>query len=293
MRHHWSAQEIDWLKENYSKYSIPKLTKLFSELFGVVTLTAMRSKLNKLGIKGKCDTTPITKEEETWLKLNYDNQSIVELTDAFNKRFNKNKPSVSISRICILRGLRKKPGYRHWTKEEENFLKMYYPTMLVDDFVTAFNAKFETTHKKSKIVEKAKHLGVKATYSKKEHARRIGRSLAVPIGSERYDCKRNIHLVKIADELYAGGGNWIDKKIIEWQKRHGGIPDGMHVIQLDGNTANYDEDNLMLVSAWVLHKFRIYGRTHAVQTRELMRTYIIAWQLMEIIKTQANANAQK
>ncbi len=284
MKHYWTDAEVQWLKENYPHHTIPELTNLFSKEFSLVTESAIRTKVYRLGMNGKVDTSSLTPEESDWLIANHGNMPIIELTAAYNKRFGKSKKPSHISVYCTLRGLRKNKEKHYWTKEEEEFLKTHYPNMLTNDFVLAFNEKFNTSCSKNVVFDKARHLGVKATRSRQEHAKKAAAAHRMGIGSEMYNRTRNRYLVKTSNVPYAGGGNWTDKKNIVWQKRHGEIPDGMHVIQLDGDTANYDEDNLMLVSAWVRHKFRIYGRTHETQTRELMRTYIMAWQLMEACK---------
>lgn len=288
MRHRWSSEEEAWLRENYPQYTVPELACLFSELFCPMSETAIRRKLRCLGIK-KMDAKHLTPEEISWLKARYADKSIIELTADFNKEFARHTTPTSLSAMCVARGWRKKRKSYLLNKQQVDFFKENYPSMPVDTFVNLFNEKFGTNLSKKSIYAKAWHIGVKASY-----AIQVARSKAIcaalsshkaPVGAERYDSALNKWLVKVSDVAYERR-NWIEKKEVVWRERHGDIPEGMHVIQLDGDATNYHDENIMLVSSWVLRKLR--NRNCIAQTRELVRTYVMAWQLMEAIENDSN-----
>ena len=285
--HHWNTEEETWLRNNYPQHTVCELASLFAVAFEPVSEGSIRAKLCKLGVNGKVDTSPLTVEENSWLEANYGNKSISELVKEFNSKFAKHKTENALSAICTYRGLRKKKKAYRFNRQQVDFFKEKYPIMSVGAFVDLFNREFNTSLSRELLIDKARRLGVKATMAKLECTQKaVAAAITVnksPIGAERYNKKKGKWVVKVADVPY-GHRNWIDKKDVVWAKRHGEIPEGMHVIQLDGDGTNYDDENMMLVSAWVHHKFRLFSRTHDIQTRELVRTYVMAWQLMEVCR---------
>lgn len=223
------------------------------------------------------------KKHLRFLRTNFKNMMVVDLTAAFNKRFGMDKSQVSVKaalhnhkiisgRKCgCIKGARSK-----YTKEQVRFLKNGYKKCSRKDLCIAFNNHFGCNEPSSFISAYLKnhkitsgrsgcfpkgHIpsnkGIKgirlspATEFKKGH---VPANLK-PLGYERHDKrtdpeKENYTWVKVAEKnpYTKAKTRFRQKHILEWEKHHGMVPKGFNVIFKDGNTRNCAIDNLTLVS---------------------------------------------
>lgn len=192
-----------------------------------------------------------TKEEVEWLVKNQDTMSRAKLTNAFNARFGTALNKYSISDKCLKLGLFR-TYYRHdYTEEQVEWLQKHQDTMTRAKLAEAFNEHFGTSVSKDSVADKCnKRLGLHRT----ENPTTFGnvQKKQLPIGTIR---KSKVGTyIKMQDvprgyskEQSNNGYNepfWmvLQKKI--YQDAHGEIGKDQFVIFLDGNTDNFDIDNL-------------------------------------------------
>lgn len=282
----YSYEEVEWLKAEYPNHTVKELLDLFCKKFRCISNSAIRSKLCKLGLNSKNPYKVLTKEQEIWIVENHGSYSIKELAAMFEEKFDRKCNARNMVAMCTLRGLRKKAECHTYDDEQERFFQEHYSIMRTDDFVKAFNERFDLDFPKSRLTDKANNLGLSADAEKEYQNQMLKKrqvDKSIPIGGERLDKSRNMILVKIDDKPCGGGCNWKPKKDIVWKERHGEIPKGMNVICIDGDKTNFDDNNLMLVSDYVFHKYLIWHRCHHCDDREIKRTYLMMWQLQEKI----------
>lgn len=124
-RHIFTQEQDNFIKSNFNKYSTNELLSKFNKKFNTnITWSSIRSRKNKIGAVNKINVKPlfsISKEEQTYLLDNYKYKSIQELTNLFNKRFNKGLSTTQIQHlkkklgITNGRGNRQKPLFSERT----------------------------------------------------------------------------------------------------------------------------------------------------------------------------------
>lgn len=96
----YTAEEEQWLRENYGTMPNKKLTIIFNERFGLNKSEAtIRATCNsRLGLK---DYRKLySDEEKQFLIDNYPNLGIYETAKQFNKKFNRNKDPKTLMKYC-------------------------------------------------------------------------------------------------------------------------------------------------------------------------------------------------
>ncbi|MCM1530462.1 MAG: HNH endonuclease [Alistipes sp.] len=98
--HHYTEQEVQWLRDKVGTATYEELATQFSESFGYpVTASSLKSKCQKLGISGVHH--PFTEEQDEWLRkqcCKYANY--LEVAEAFNQRFGTDKTERGIQSHC-------------------------------------------------------------------------------------------------------------------------------------------------------------------------------------------------
>lgn len=163
-----------------------------------------------------------------------------------------------------------------WTEEEINFLRENYPIYQLPQLLIIFNDHFNLYITKGQlkgILNKYKiTCGRSSLWQKGQTAWNKGKTWdeymseesqansrkttfkngslppnTVPVGTE-YDLKGYIVVKQHTKTGDKSRPYWRLKHHIIWEEANGSIPDGYCVIFADGNTRNFDLDNLVLVS---------------------------------------------
>jgi hypothetical protein len=151
-----------------------------------------------------------------WLRQNYYQYSVIELTAGFNSHFNT-AWSVESVRGCLKnhkitsgRTGRFTVGHQGWNKGVRGVLK-----------------KNKTSYKCGDVPHNTK-----------------------PIGHERVDIKDGYILIKTAERNpYTGTeGYYRAKHVVLWEKKHGPVPAGHAVLFMDGDQRNFTAENLVCVN---------------------------------------------
>lgn len=102
-KHIFTQEQDNFIKSNFNKYSTNELLSKFNNKFNTnITWSSIRSRKNKIGAVNKINVKPvisISKEEQAYLLGNYKYKTIQELTNLFNKRFNKELSTTQIQHL--------------------------------------------------------------------------------------------------------------------------------------------------------------------------------------------------
>lgn len=129
--HYWTEEEVLFLKENHSKYTVPELHKKY---LTNRSKNAISSKLYSLGLSAKPRRVKWTEEEERILLSKYKEFSLVEIAG----RFLPNRSYDSIKTHCEVMGISPKKEVREWTSEEDRILNLYYGEMTGQELKDTF-----------------------------------------------------------------------------------------------------------------------------------------------------------
>lgn len=212
-----------YLREIAEGRSVQQCTDLLNAKFGTTfRLGQIRSYKSNHGITSGLhpwdfvDYTQFkitTDEQDEYLHANYKGISNEELTGMFNERFNANFTVSQIKR------------YKARNKLDSGLTGQYEKghTPINKGTKGMFNAGGnKTSFKKGSIPPNR-----------------------VPIGTEKERADGYVW-VKVRDEK--GNKNWVLKHVMVWEEVHGPVPKGNIVIFLDGDTHNFDIDNLKMIS---------------------------------------------
>ena len=208
-----------------------------------------------------------TEEEVAWLVENQDTMSRAKLTEAFNARFGTALNKWSIQDKCDLLGLKRDSyKYHNYTEEQIDWLRERQDTMTRAELAQAFNAHFGASVDRSSISDVCtKQLGLHRSVNVTTFAHKTQRQ--IPIGEIRKS--QTGTYIKVKDVPVAIGKNnglsgyrepyWtpLQKKI--YQDAHGEIGKDQFVIFLDGNTDNFDLDNLYPIDRKISATMSKYG----------------------------------
>ena len=139
---------------------------------------------------------------------------------------------------------------RHiWTNEQIEYLKSIAEGTPRKDIVDKINKKFNLNLSMQQIRDCMNGRGIRNNIDKKFSAKDGNRCLQErPIGTIS-KWKRGYTRIKTGDNEW----EFIQRYV--WRKHHGEIPPGHSVIFLDGNTDNYNIENLALVNRNELMKY--------------------------------------
>lgn len=194
-----------------------------------------------------------TFDQDKWLAENYYiSYSYDDLTESFNRIFACSKTKSGIAQHCTkalgLKGLGDK---NHYTKDQEYWLRVHHSmTETYDDLAIQFNLYFGASRTRDQIREKCnKGLGLKGkpsltTYGNKEKEQ-------LPVGTIRKSQTGTyIKVLNVPHKTCFSGyaePYWmpLQKKI--YQDAHGKIGTKQMICFLDGNTENFELDNLYCI----------------------------------------------
>ena len=99
--HHFTDEEVAWLKENHGTMSMTKLTEAFNAHFGTSLATwQVGDKCVKQLKLRRNNKHNYTEEQVEWLREHQDTMTRAKLTEAFNKHFGTSVSKDSISDKC-------------------------------------------------------------------------------------------------------------------------------------------------------------------------------------------------
>lgn len=166
-----------------------------------------------------------------------------EITDMFNKKFNKNKTVDAIigakSRYNI------KSYIRVYTEEQLDYLKEITPGRTSKEITKMFNQKFNDNRTEDSIKSVRQENGMKIGNTGRFEKGNLPQN-TVEVGATTIDTD-GYHKTKVAEPNV-----WELTHRIIWKKHHGSIPEGHNIIFGDGDKNNFDIDNLILVSKYEL-----------------------------------------
>jgi len=234
--------------------------------------------------------------------------ALPELTDAFNARFEETKGVKAICSACKnfkIHRVRKGPGKgngkpRLFTPDQVRFLRDNYAGRSVSELTTLFNDQFGADMTRKQIKTFVHNRGIVSgrtgQFEKGQESWNLGKKGYMganvtsfkkggvpanrkPIGTERVDSKDGFILVKIAEENpYTGAPTrYKHKHVHVWEQVHGKVPAGMVMAFRDGDKANCDLGNLMLLTRAELLVLNLHG--YKEMADELRPTVLIMAKL--------------
>ena len=170
------------------------------------------------------------------------------ILEKVNKKFNLTLNINQLNNCMYSRGI--KARIRHtWTDEQVEYLKSIAEGTPRKDIVDKINEKFDLNLSMQQIRDCMNDRGIRNNIDKKFSAKDGNRcQQEKPIGTiSKWEC--GYTRIKIGDNEW----EFIQRYV--WRKHHGEIPPGHSVIFLDGNTDNYNIENLALVNRNELMKY--------------------------------------
>lgn len=176
-----------------------------------------------------------TKRQEDFIRNNFQQYTIYELTDRFNKKFKTNYSYRNIKDKKYdmqLVKYKQKVTKATYTDKEIRFLKKKYKGRTYDELTDLFNKKFKRNVTRSQIKEiRKKYLPIGTNM----------KNPAIAPMYKEYEHSRQVSIKVRSNKI-------ITKARYVWEKKRGPIPDNCSIIHLDGNYRNNKVNNLALVS---------------------------------------------
>lgn len=239
VRRKYTAKHLEFLRTRYAKMLIPELTRAFNAKFGMnQTECSIHAALanNKITCGRKTGKTRgryrlFTQKQARFVRKNYLRLTIPELTSEFNRRYGTEMTVQQIRSFTRNHSIRSgrtgcfEKGHKSWNKGTKGL-------------TGANSGSFKPGNKPASLR---------------------------PVGAERIDSKDGYILIKVAQpDPYTGfQTRFRQKHVIIWEQEHGPVPAGMIVAFVDGNKANCDINNLMLISRAELLLLNINNYTGA------------------------------
>lgn len=180
----------------------------------------------------------------------------------------------------------------HFTPLQEQWLREHYNTAPSYDVLTDhFNAVFHTRRTKNAVQEKcSKRLGLKGMPNPTCYGSKQKEEL--PVGTVRKTQTATYVKVQMT------GGNkrikgyqkpyWIPLQEKIWRDAGRELPEGYMVCHLDGDTENFDLDNLCAINHRTAARLAVNGWWS--EDREITRTGVMWCELQEAINQRRNEN---
>ena len=170
------------------------------------------------------------------------------ILEKVNKKFNLTLNINQLNNCMYSRGI--KARIRHtWTDEQIEYLKSIAKGTPRKDIVDKINEKFNLNLSMQQLRDCMNSRGIRNNIDKKFSAKDGNRcQQEKPIGTiSRWECGYTM--------IKTGKNEWEFIQRYVWRKHHGEIPPNHSVIFLDGNTDNYNIENLALVNRNELMKY--------------------------------------
>lgn len=223
--HKYTQEQLDFLRENATKFSRRELTEQFNTLFGTEqSTTSIRLVCNRRGYYNP-RTDIYTEEQLEFLRSNAPTSTRKELTELFNETFVENKTVSSIASTCKRYKFRFPSDGRF--SEERGF----------------------AWRKGLTREEQAEHFSDEAwrrmTDRLKEHREKyeVGDIYNLKCGDtyRKYIVVSTDYSLDLKHRIYP-----YNRYV--WEQANGKLPDGYKITHLDGNPQNCNIENLLAVS---------------------------------------------
>jgi hypothetical protein len=214
-----------------------------------------------------------TEEQIRFLKKYYKGRSLADVTKRFNRYFRLSLSSGSIKGAALKRGIIS--GYKpktSWNKkylaEHIRFLKKYVPGRHYSEVVDLFNKRFDFSVTAMQLASRCKKFGIKTGFTGRFYKGQVAYNKGIkgcppgcekgwfkkgqrpinwqPVGTERDIC--GYIEVKVSNRRKPPRKNWVLKQRHIWEKKKKKIPKNHVIVFADGNTRNFELDNLILIS---------------------------------------------
>ena len=245
----YTGEQLEFLRDGYQKMNTLDLTEAFNKRFGQSrTHSAIRSVLRNNGIKcGRKHKDRLvrrlrlyTEEQIQYLRDNYRDISVAEMAEKFNTEFGtyftvrQINTALKNRRICSGRLGQFQKGQISWNKGSKG--------------LTGPN---RTSFKKGHLPHNTRHLWYERV------GKRDGRvEISVPEKNPYTGYNRRFKAKHV----------WL------WEQEHGPVPDGHVVAFADGNPANFDMENLVLLDR--LELLRLNKHRHKKAPEEVQPVLI-------------------
>ena len=170
------------------------------------------------------------------------------ILEKVNKKFNLTLNINQLNNCMYSRGI--KARIRHtWTDEQVEYLKSIAEGTPRKDIVDKINEKFDLNLSMQQIRDCMNDRGIRNNIDKKFSAKNGNRcQQEKPVGTiSKWECGYA--------RIKTGKNEWEFIQRYVWKEHHGEIPPNHSVIFLDGNTDNYNIENLALVNRNELMKY--------------------------------------
>lgn len=160
----WTQEEIDFIKENYTKYN----NAILSYILKTKSIKRIKNKIKELNLnepRNLVHCVYFSPEEIDFIKNNYETMSDIEIANYINKNFHpfqiRTTKSIYNYRVGVLKLKRKKHIIKkhkenHWSEEEIKFLIDNFHDMTIEELCIALK------RTKSAILNKCGRLNLKS-----------------------------------------------------------------------------------------------------------------------------------
>jgi len=240
----FTQEHLEFLRRNYQQMSARELTAAFNEHFNLnKTFKSIHSALKNHKIKSYktpvCRPKVYSQEQLDFLERNFLSYSLPNLTEVFNKHFNKNKSQQQIKSLLKRKKIRSgrtglfQKGQNPWNKNKRG---------LKGPNKTSFKPGHQPSNTK-------------------------------PLYSERIEKDGYVEIKVPETNPYTRSPTRFKfKHVWLWEQNYGPVPDGYTVMFKDGNNRNFNLENLMLVSRSELLIANLYD--YKYQPAELKPTIL-------------------
>ncbi|MDE7431507.1 MAG: HNH endonuclease [Lachnospiraceae bacterium] len=263
--HQYTAEEVDFILDNYQHQEINHLHIMFNELYPPgVTLKSLKSKIRALGATKRNlqdNYGEYTQEMIDWLCEAYrkrDFTNFDELTSQFNNRFNTSftrsaiwhKTNRALDNQIIRTVERVKPRVV-WTAAMIEYLKLHLNESSYNTLAKQMSDEFKCYITASSLEHKVSRLGLEkdlsVVYKYRGHNAgcfKKGRPSVkrAPIGYERTDWQGNIWI------KYADPDKFMRKARFIYIQHYGDIPKSHNVVCINGDPNDLRIENLIALS---------------------------------------------
>lgn len=228
----YSAEMIEFLRENKASMTMRELTQKFNDTFGQKrSVQAINSICFKNGLPPKIRYPD---EVISFIKNNVSKMSYKDLADSLNERFNIGATKKGIQAFCFSHNMcngrrKKKSEYFVFSDEMISFIKKHAQYMSRSKLTRLFNEHFGTDISVFILTHECHKIGLTHIYPNVKE-----------ISSETTK-KGHGYFIKTKD-------GWKPKQRVLWAQKNGPIPPKCYVLFADGDNTNFDEDNLILVT---------------------------------------------
>lgn len=296
----FTQEQKRWLEQNAIKYSEFKdLTNDFNKHFNLndkVYRIRDYCKSNEIKKSPSKIKYVYPKEEINWLRENRKIYTIEELTKKYNEKYNMQKSSTAIEKVCQINDIHRNNYVENFNYNEEydDWLKENYSSYTIKELMELSIKKFGVSPTLKSIETR---VGNKYLKLKKEEPRLF---LGNKIGHEFV--RKNAVYIKVStnktiDEKgnkisYSKTMNYRRKANVEYEKHYNvKLDDKIHyVVCIDRNIHNFAKENLMLLNKEEFMMYNGKKTNFEFRNNKLNKLLLDVVKLEHIIKNERKEN---